>query len=339
MGSENLRVGIAGYGLAGRYFHAPILAAAGFEIDSVLTKNPNRISELHSDFPSARAVSSIDELIKSKIDLLVIATSNDVHAEQAIAGLKAKIPVVVDKPMGRDLKETQSILKVAETNQTPVTVYFNRLWDSDSLTIKKAISDNVIGKVFRLESRFERFRPDLSVNSWREHWSSEKGGGNLLDLQPHLVSTAIDWFGPAELVCASVRSIRGGSDDDIVLTLKHESGVDSYLSASAIIGAPGPKIRLSGDRGSLVINDLDPQEPLLRAGQKPTADGWSKGAKSEARIFTGEDSKSYPSENGNYVKFYQAVKAGLQTGVMPISSEMILQVAKIIDQARKISIR
>ena len=81
------------------------------------------------------------------------------------------------------------------------------------------------------------------------------------------------------------------------------------------------------------------KEPLLRAGHKPTADGWPKGAKSEARIFTGEDSKSYPSENGNYVKFYQAVKAGLQTGVMPISGEMILQVAKIIDQARKISIR
>jgi scyllo-inositol 2-dehydrogenase (NADP+) len=339
MSSEKPRVGIAGYGLAGRYFHAPILAAAGFEIDSVLTKNPNRISELHSDFPSARAVGTIEELVKSKIDLLVIATSNDVHAEQAISGLNAKIPVVVDKPMGRDLKETKKILASAQSNQTPVTVYFNRLWDSDSLTIKKAIADNVIGKVFRLESRFERFRPELSANSWRENWSSEKGGGNLLDLQPHLVSTAIDWFGPAELVNASVRSIRGGSDDDIVLTLKHENGVDSYLSASAIIGSPGPKIRLSGDRGSLVINDLDPQEPMLRAGQKPTADGWPKGAKTDAQVFTGEQSKSYPSESGNYVKFYQLVKAGLQTGIMPISTEMILQVAKIIDKAREISIR
>ena len=339
MSDEKPRVGIAGYGLAGRYFHAPILAAAGFEIDSVLTKNPNRISELHSDFPSARAVSDFDDLLKSNIDLLVVATSNDVHAEQAIAALEAKIPVVVDKPMGRNLSETKQIISTAEKNKTAVTAYFNRLWDSDALTVKKIVADNLIGKVFRLESRFERFRPDLSANSWRENWSSEEGGGNLLDLQPHLISTAIDWFGAAELVSASVRSIRGGSDDDIVLTLKHKSGVDSYLSASAIIGAPGPRLRVSGDRGSLVINDLDPQENLLRNGYKPNAEGWPKGARSSAKIFTGDEVKDIQCENGNYVSFYKKVKVGLQTGVMPISQELILQVAKIIDQAREISIR
>ena len=339
MNSEKPRVGIAGFGLAGRFFHAPILTAAGFEIDSVLTRNPNRISELHSDFPSARAVGDLSELLNSSIDLVVVATANNVHAEQAIAALEAKIPVVVDKPMGRNLSETKQILAAATKNKTAATVYFNRLFDSDALTVKKVISDNVIGTVFRMESRFERFRPDLSASSWRENWSRDDGGGDLLDLQPHLLSTAIDWFGPAELVNASVRSIRGGSDDDVVLTLKHKSGVDSYLSASGIIGAPGPRLRISGNGGALVINDLDPQEKMLRSGQKPTIDGWPKGARSSAVIFSRENPREIQCESGNYVSFYKQVKEGLKTGVMPVSHDLILQVATIIDQAKEISIR
>ncbi|MFM8869683.1 MAG: Gfo/Idh/MocA family oxidoreductase, partial [Candidatus Nanopelagicus sp.] len=118
----------------------------------------------------------------------------------------------------------------------PVTTYFNRKWDSDALTVKKVITEGVLGEIFRLESRFEVFKPKLKPDSWREKQSAAEGGGNLLDLQPHLISTALDWFGPADLISASVRSIRGASDDDIVLVLKHQNGVDSYLSASAVMG-------------------------------------------------------------------------------------------------------
>ncbi len=333
------RVGIAGYGLAGRYFHAPFLKAADFEVVGALTTKPERKAAAISDFPKISVVESIEELLKLNLDLLVVASANKAHASQAIAGLKAGVPVVVDKPMGRTLKETKEIVDFSKQVNVPVTTYFNRKWDSDALTIKKIIKEGTLGNIFRLDSRFERFKPDLTPGSWRESQTASEGGGNLLDLQPHLVSTALDWFGPAELITSSVRSIRGGSDDDITLVLKHESGVDSYLSASAINGAPGPRIRVTGDKGSLIINDLDPQEPLLKSGKYPKGGQWSESTKSEAFLHLGDKVISYPSIDGNYSLFYIQVKQALSGGVWPVTTDEALSVAEIIDKAREISFR
>ena len=332
------RVGIAGYGLAGRYFHAPLLVGAGFEIASILTRNEQRILDAKTDFPNAQICNSLEELLKSKIDLLVVASANQSHAEQAIAGLKAGIPVVVDKPMGRTLKETEEIIEVSKQTGVGVSTYFNRKWDSDALTIKKIISEGLLGKIFRLESRFEVFRPQLK-GGWRENKDVEQGGGNLLDLQPHLISTALDWFGPAQLISASVRAIRGGSDDDIVLTLKHQSGVDSYLSASAIMGSAGPRIRLVGDKATLIIKELDPQESLLRSGVMPKDGKWQQSTKSAAYIHAGDHVVEYQSVDGNYTQYYLEIKNALAGGKWPVSAEEALAVAKIIDQAREISFR
>ena len=333
------RVGIAGYGLAGRYFHAPLLKAAEFDVAGTLTTKPDRKAAAISDFPEISVVESIEELLKLNLDLLVVASANNAHASQAIAGLKAGVPVVVDKPMGRTLKETKEIIDFSKQVNVPVTTYFNRKWDSDALTIKRIIKEGTLGNIFRLDSRFERFKPELTPGSWRESQTASEGGGNLLDLQPHLVSTALDWFGPAELISSSVRSIRGGSDDDITLVLKHESGVDSYLSASAINGAPGPRIRVTGDKGSLIINDLDPQEPLLRSGKYPKGGQWSESTKSEAFLHLGDKVISYPSVDGNYSLFYIQVKQALSGGVWPVTTDEALSVAEIIDKAREISFR
>jgi hypothetical protein len=333
------RVGIAGYGLAGRYFHAPLLKAAEFDVVGTLTTKPDRKAAAISDFPEISVVESIEELLKLNLDLLVVASANNAHASQAIAGLKAGVPVVVDKPMGRTLKETKEIIDFSKQVNVPVTTYFNRKWDSDALTLKKIIKEGTLGNIFRLDSRFERFKPELTPGSWRESQKASEGGGNLLDLQPHLVSTALDWFGPAELISSSVRSIRGGSDDDITLVLKHESGVDSYLSASAINGAPGPRIRVTGDKGSLIINDLDPQEPLLRSGKYPKGGQWSESTKSEAFLHLGDKVISYPSVDGNYSLFYIQVKQALSGGVWPVTTDEALSVAEIIDKAREISFR
>jgi predicted dehydrogenase len=334
-----LRVGIAGYGLAGRVFHAPLLKGVGFDVVGVLTSNPERKASAESDFPGVKVVESIEQLLELDLNLLVIATPNSVHASQAIAGLKAGVPVVVDKPMGRTLKETEEIIQASKQFNTPVTTFFNRKWDSDALTIKKVISDGVVGKIFRLESRFERFRETINPESWRENQSASEGGGNLLDLQPHLLSTALDWFGPAELVSSSINSIRGGADDDSVLVLKHASGVDSYLSASTVIGAPGPRIRLIGDKGSLVINDLDPQELMLKNGLYPKGGVWGESTKSKSFIHRGDEITEYQSVDGNYGQFYIQVKEALSGGSWPVSIDEALTVAKIIDLARQNSIR
>jgi predicted dehydrogenase len=336
-----MRAGIVGYGLAGRYFHAPTLVSAGFEVAAICARSLEKKAIAHEDFPNAILVNSIEELVDEDLDLIVIASTNDVHSEHAKISISAGIATVVDKPMGRDYYETLALFDHAEMHNVPVTVFFNRLWDSDSLTIKKVISEGVIGRVFRADSRFERFRPELNPSAWRENVSADMGGGLLLDIQTHLVSTALDWFGPAQLVHASVREVRGAANDDVVLVLKHDSGVDSYLSASAIIGAPGPKLRLNGDKGSLVINELDRQEELLRKGFKASFGKWlpSQEITTEARIHKGNDSFSYPGVPGSYPNFYQQVRSALEIGSeLPVSRDFALSVARIIDQARENSI-
>jgi predicted dehydrogenase len=170
--------------------------------------------------------------------------------------------------------------------------------------------------------------------------SAKEGGGLLLDLQPHLISTAIDWFGSASLLSASVRSLRSASDDDSVLVLHHNSGVDSYLSASALVGAPGPRIRILGTKGALVINDLDPQEALLRAGKFPENGTWTIPTTSEAFIHRGDEIERIESVPGNYGHFYKQIEQAIVNGApWPVSTDDALLVSQIIDQAREIGER
>jgi predicted dehydrogenase len=238
--------------------------------------------------------------------------------------------------MGRTLSETQEIVNAGEKSGVAVSTFFNRRWDSDALTIKKVLASGVLGEVHRIDSRFERFRPELNAASWRENMSAADGGGQLLDLQPHLISTSIDWFGPAQLVTASVRSLRGGADDDSVLVLRHDSGTMSYLSASAVVGAPGPRIRILGTKGALVINELDPQEALLRAGKFPENGTWTLPTNSQAFIHRGEVVEEIESVPGNYGHFYKAVESAIITGSpWPIPNSDALLVAALIDQARE----
>jgi len=337
-----MKAGIIGYGLAGRYFHGPTLLSAGFHVTAICARSLEKKAAAHQDFPNAVIVNSIDELVAEDLDLIVVASPNEFHSEHALASIRAGINTVVDKPMGRDYYEALSLYDAAEQSGVHLTVFFNRLWDSDSLTIKKIIEQGEIGNIFRLESRFERFKPEINPLAWRESTSFEAGGGLLLDLQSHLVSTALYWFGPAELVFSSVRSVRGASDDDVLLVLKHDNGVDSYLSASAISGNPGPRIRLNGDKASLVITELDKQEEILRRGFRATAGQWidSDEITSSAKIYKGSDSFSYRGEAGCYPAFYNEVRLAIEHGgELPVSRELSLSVARIIDQARQISIR
>ncbi|MFM8502844.1 MAG: Gfo/Idh/MocA family oxidoreductase [Actinomycetota bacterium] len=335
------RVGLIGYGLAGRSFHAPLLQAAGFFIAAIATRSIEKRGLAHDEFPLATMLASAEELVEEELDLVVIASTNEVHAAQARLAIDAGIPVVVDKPMALDYYETLALFDYADARGVPITVFFNRLLDSDTLTLKRVIANGDIGEIFRFESRFERFRPDSNPSAWRENTPSILGGGLLLDLQTHLVSTAIDLFGPAELEFSSLRKIRGEVEDDVLLVLKHASGVDSYLSVSAISGAPGPRLRVNGRTAALIAKELDPQEALLRAGVKPLSTGWqdSISATSEFRIYKGSDSIQYKGVPGNYVHFYNQVRDCLEgMAEMPVAREFALDVARILDRAREIDI-
>ena len=335
-----MRVGITGYGLAGRVFHAPLLKGCGYEVASILTSNPDRIAQAKSDFPQVQIFSELDAFLESDLDLVVIASSNVAHLPQTLAALERGIPTVVDKPMGRSVAEVKEMIALSEKKQILLTTFFNRRWDSDSLTIKKLLATGELGTPFRFDGRFERFRPERNLASWRENLSPEEGGGLLLDLQSHLISTALEYFGPAQVVSASVRSIRGGADDDVTVVLRHDSGVDSYLAASAVSGAPGPRVRLLGTKGALVIDELDPQEDALRAGEIPFGGVWSKPMVNTAAIHKGGDVQPVESVSGNYATFYTLVKAAIESGsAAPVSLGDALRVAEIIEEARAISVR
>ena len=334
-----MRVGISGYGLSGRSFHAPLLKGCGFEVAAVLTGNSTRARQAKEDFPHVKVVEKLDEFLAQDLDLVVIASANMAHAEQALAAIERGIPVVIDKPVGRNLAETKKIIDAAQKSGVALTAFFNRLWDSDALTVKKVISNGLIGKPFRLDSRFERFRPQPNPSSWREAQSADDGGGLLLDLQTHLISTALDWFGPAEITYSNIRNIRSSSEDDVVLNLKHAQ-VDSYCSVSAIAGSFGPRIRLLGTEGALIIDELDPQEALLRAGQYPIGGTWSIPTSSRAYIHRGDQREEIEAVPGNYGHFYLQVAGALEgKNPMPISIDQMIAVATLIDKAREVSVR
>jgi predicted dehydrogenase len=314
------------------------LAGTNFEVTAVLTTNDVRKRHAKEDFPTVKIVSTIEELCAQDLDLIVIASGNQVHLSQALTAINAGIPTVVDKPMGINVAQTREILDAADSAGVAVTTYFNRKWDSDILTLKRVIRDGQIGRVIRMDSRFERFRPQLNPQSWRENNSPEDGGGLLLDLMPHLISTAIECFGPANLKSSSIRSVRGGADDDCVLVLAHETGVESILSASAVVGAPGPRLRVIGSEGAFVVKELDPQEALLRAGKAPKDGKWEEGTSSQAFIHRGDSVEEFKTDPGNYASFYSLVhEAIVNKTAMPISPEEILAVAQIIDKAREIN--
>lgn len=339
---RSLRAGLIGYGLGGRVFHAPLLVGADFEIAAILTNSPERIAKAKEDFPNAEICSTMAELLDKGLDLVVISSANQVHSEQALASIEAGITTVIDKPVGRNLPETKAIFAAAERNNVKVSAFFNRRWDSDALTLKRVIRERSLGPIHRFESRFERYKPEIANFGWRDASDQESGGGWLLDIQTHLVAGALDLFGPAEVAFASMRNIRGASDDDVIIVLHHLMGVDSYLTASAISGFTGPRVRLAARGGTLVIDDLDPQEDLLKSGEIPRGGKWKVPTQSSAKLFTGDNQKfsEIPAEDGNYVDFYLQVRRAIsEDSPMPISAKDALEVARLIDIAREISLR
>ncbi|MDQ6606544.1 MAG: Gfo/Idh/MocA family oxidoreductase, partial [Actinomycetota bacterium] len=305
---SDLRVAIVGYGLAGRFFHAPLIAAtAGLRVASVVTSDPARQVQVAREHPDARILRSPEDLWASADhDLLVIAAPNQVHARLATEGVERGLAVVVEKPLAVSAAEAQAVVDGAERAGVLLTVFQNRRWDSDFLTLSRLLAEDRLGSVMRYESRFERWRPEPKVEAWREATPPERGGGNLLDLGSHLVDQALVLFGRATHVYAEVDARRGTlGDDDAFVALRHAGGVISHLWASAMTAAPGPRLRVLGDRAAFICTEVDSQEDQLRAGGRPD-DSPDWGVEPEARwgrLVAGESSAPVPSERGQWPRF------------------------------------
>jgi scyllo-inositol 2-dehydrogenase (NADP+) len=337
----DLRVAIIGYGLAGRVFHAPLVAATrGMTVASVVTSNPERQAEVARDHPAARTLSSADRLWeRDDHDLVVIATPNDTHLALATAAIDHGTPVVVDKPLAVTAARAEQVVARAQRAGVLLTVFQNRRWDSDHLTLRRLLDGGHLGEVLRYESRFERWRPAPKAGSWRETLAPEQGGGLLLDLGSHLVDQALTLFGPVSEIYAEVDARRDlAADDDDFIALRHASGTISHLRASAVTAAPGPRLRVLGSEAAFVLTRLDSQEDRLRAGERPdTVPDW--GVEPEAhrgRLVTGDASVPVPGEPGDWPRFYALLASALRDGgPPPVDPLDAVATLRVLEQARR----
>jgi scyllo-inositol 2-dehydrogenase (NADP+) len=335
-------VAIIGYGLAARVFHAPLVASTpGLRVGAIVTAHPQRRREAAAEHPGARLVASADELWSEpgETGLVVVAAPNDAHVPLASAAVAHGLPVVVDKPLAPEPDAAAALIERARAAGVPLTVFQNRRWDSDQLTLRRLMADGQLGAVVRYESRFERWRPDPDREAWRQRQPPESGGGQLLDLGSHLVDQALVLFGPVSHVYAEIDARLGGpSDDDVFLALRHRSGVISHLRASSVTPAPGPRLRVLGSRAAFVVEELDGQEDALRDGHRPT-DGGAWGEEPESRwgqLVTGADSTPVPSERGDWPRFYRVLEAALRdAGPLPVEPEDALTTLRILGLARR----
>ena len=336
-----MRVAIIGYGLSGRFFHAPLIAATdGLEVACVVTSDPSRRAEVAADHPGAEVFASVQELWSAALpELVVVASPNATHVTVALEAIERAIPVVVDKPLAVTADRARELVSRARDAGVLLTVFQNRRWDSDQLTLRRLIAEDALGSIVRFESRFERWRPDLDRAKWRENVAPEQGGGVLLDLGSHLVDQALTLFGPVVQVYAEVASRRGAAaDDDVFIALRHSGGTLSHLHASAVTPSVGPRLRVQGTTAGFVVSALDPQEAALRSGARPdTFANWGKPDEYElGRLVAGERSVPVPSEPGDWPRFYALLRDALAGGgPPPVDPFDAVETLRVLDAARE----
>jgi predicted dehydrogenase len=328
--AASVRLGLVGYGFGGRVFHAPLIAsAADVDFMGVVTRSPQRRAELAKDRPGVPAYDTIADLAAAGAQAVAISTPAATHTELAREAIALGLAVVVDKPFALDAEAAREVVTAAADAGVLLTAYQNRRWDSDLLTVRKLIADGTLGEVRRFESRFERFAPDRQPPA--------AGGGTLLDFGSHLVDQALLLFGPAERVFAEVRG-DGDLDDDVFVAVHHESGVESHLGGSWRQAAPGPRFRVTGTTGTYVVDGLDGQEALLKAGRSPADLGDRWGVEPEhtwGRIYRGNTGAPVRSERGRWDTYYPAFAAAVRgEAPVPVDPWDAVRNMDLLDAAR-----
>lgn len=340
-----LKVGIIGYGLAGRIFHAPLIAATkGLEVAAIVTRS--QAASARADFPEAMVLESAEQLFSrsAQLDFVVIATPNDSHVPLAIASLRAGLPVVVDKPAALNSAQMLELMAVAQESRLMLSIFQNRRWDGDFLTLQGLVNSGQLGKLLRFESRFERYRTRPKPGGWRETTRAEDGGGILLDLGSHLIDQALVLLGRPQSVWAEIKQRRPGvdGDDDVFLALQFADDISAHLWMSMLAPSPGARLKMTGWSGSFEKWGLDGQEEALRSGLRPGQEAWGPACSGEkARLILAGDDGLEETEiavrPGDYLSYYQSIQRSLvSSGTLPppVKAEEALATLAVIEAAR-----
>ena len=320
---DAIRVGLIGFGLAGEVFHAPLIAAMPeMRLASIVTSDPTRQQRARAGYPQASVVPDVEHLwtAASELDLIVIGTPNSSHGPLARAALGRGLAVVIDKPMAPTSAEGRRLVEEAEARGLLLTVFQNRRWDGDYLTLRRLLAEGALGDIVRLESRFERWRPSVSPEAWRERAEPDGAGGLLFDLGAHLIDQAVQAFGPPTHVYSEVERRRPGAevDDDSFVALRHPNGTLSHLWMNAIAAIRAPRMRVLGLEGAFEKHGLDVQEEALSDGMRPGDPDWGREPPDAwGTLQVGGETRLVQTEPGAYEAFYAELAQALRSGGPP----------------------
>ncbi|HID3223303.1 TPA: oxidoreductase [Enterobacter cloacae] len=330
--SDSIRVGLIGYGYASKTFHAPLIAGTpGMALAAMSSSDATKV---HADWPTVPVVSEPKHLFNDpNIDLIVIPTPNDTHFPLAKAALEAGKHVVVDKPFTVTLSQARELDALAKSLGRLLSVFHNRRWDSDFITVKALLSEGTLGEITYFESHFDRFRPQVR-NRWREQ--AGPGSGIWYDLAPHLLDQAVNLFGLPVSMTVDLAQLRPGAQ-----TTDYFHAILSYpqrrivLHGTMVAAAESARYIIHGTRGSYVKFGLDPQEDRLKNGERLPQEDW--GYDMRDGVVTKVEGETLVEETlltspGNYPAYYAAVRDALNgTGENPVPASQAIQIMELIE--------
>lgn len=330
--SDNIRVAIIGYGYASKTFHAPLISGTpGMTLAAVSSSDEAKV---RNDWPTVLVVAEPRQLLDDpNIDLIVIPTPNDTHFPLAKAALEAGKHVVVDKPFTVTLSQARELDAVARSRGRLLSVFHNRRWDSDFLTVKSLINEGLLGEVCYFESHFDRYRPQIR-DRWRERGGP--GSGIWFDLGPHLLDQAIGLFGLPVSMTVDLAQLRPGAQSTdyfhAVLVYPQRRVI---LHATLLAAAETARFIVHGSRGSYIKYGLDPQEERLKNGERLPQEDW--GYDMRDGILTRVDGEDRSEESwltlpGNYPAYYAAIRDALNgNGENPVPASQAIQIMELIE--------
>ncbi len=331
----SIKTAITSFGMSGLVFHGPFLKTnPGFEVVSILERKKNISLTL---FPEAKIVRTYDEILNDQeIELVVVNTPDEFHYEMAAAALNAGKHIIVEKPVTLWSEQAIELLRLSKERQKVFTVFQNRRWDNDFLTVKNILSRGKLGRLIEFESHYDRYRTTITPDTWKEE--AGEFAGVLYNLGSHMVDQAFVLFGKPQAVTAHLKTVRNGGvvSDYYDIRLEYE-GFSAILKCSYLVHTPGPRYIIHGENGSFFKFGIDPQEELLKAGNLPVGEEWGK----EPSLFWGtlyftENGKSSEEKietvAGNYHGFYNNVFETIRNGAeLLVKPEEAIEVLKILE--------
>jgi predicted dehydrogenase len=332
-----IHVGLASYGMSGKVFHGPLLKAhSGFRLKKVVERSAEKSK---ADYPEVEVVRSFEELLADEaIQLVVVNTPNALHYEMAKQALQAGKHVIVEKPFTVTAEEARELIKLAQSKQLILTVFQNRRWDGDFLTVQKVLEQKLVGKLVECEIHYDRFRNFIEANTWKEE--TGPGSGILYNLGSHLIDQALVLFGTPKSIMADLRTQRpGGSIDDSYHITLHYPDLRVILKSSYLVREAGPRYILHGTEGSFLKWGLDPQEDALKKGGLPGQPDWGTEPASEWGVLNTQVGELHfkgtvETLPGAYQQFYENLYDAITLKVLlSVKPEESLEVIRIIQAA------